>query len=134
MRGSEGRTDAVFEVSDMDLAGRLGTLKVNGRKVRTPELMPVVNPNKLVSPHSVPPKELLEEFGFGMIITNSYIIGRTEELRTAALAKGLHSMLDFDGLIMTDSGTFQSFIYGGNRNEHPVPDNVETIMQLKNSE
>ena len=34
------------------------------------------------------------------------------KLNPRAKAKGLHALLDFPGVIMTDSGTFQSHMYG----------------------
>ncbi|MCL5437098.1 MAG: tRNA guanosine(15) transglycosylase TgtA, partial [Candidatus Thermoplasmatota archaeon] len=55
--------------------------------------------------------ELVRKFGAKMLITNSYIIERDGELKRRAAAGGLHSLLDFDGPIMTDSGTFQSHVY-----------------------
>ena len=47
-----------------------------------------------------------------MVITNAYIIKKSPELRCKAEAAGLHSLIDFDGPIMTDSGTFQMHVYG----------------------
>ncbi|MBN1390698.1 MAG: tRNA guanosine(15) transglycosylase TgtA [Candidatus Thermoplasmatota archaeon] len=102
-----------FEVKVSDLAGRLGTYMVNGRRVHTPELMPVVNPNRMGVGSGVPPSELLESFGYAMIITNSYIIRRSERLSEEVQKRGLHGFLDYPGVIMTDSGTFQSYMYGG---------------------
>jgi len=78
------------------------------RNVETPTLMPVINPNLVV----ISPREMKERFGVEAIITNSYIIWKNKELKERALEIGLHKMLDFDGLIMTDSGTFQSYVYG----------------------
>jgi 7-cyano-7-deazaguanine tRNA-ribosyltransferase len=121
---SPGRSK--FEVEQWDLMGRRGLFEVNGRKVTTPELMPVVNPNKVGIDGSINPSELMDTFRFKMIITNSYIINRGEELRERALKEGLHRMLSFDGAIMTDSGTFQSYIYGGGSREVDV-DPLEII-------
>ncbi|MFO8052215.1 MAG: tRNA guanosine(15) transglycosylase TgtA [Thermoplasmatota archaeon] len=106
------RTGFNFEIKEMDLAGRTGELSLNGKKVTTPELMPVVNPNKYLKGEAVSPGELRDRFGFGMIITNSFIIRNTPQLREKIGDRGLHSFLDFPGLIMTDSGTFQSYVYG----------------------
>lgn len=108
---------STFEIEQCDLMGRRGSFKVNGRKVRTPELMPVVNPNKIDIPGAVTPRELKDRFRFNMIITNSYIINRGEDLKERAIEEGLHRMLSFDGVIMTDSGTFQSYMYGGGKKE-----------------
>ncbi|MCL2143467.1 MAG: tRNA guanosine(15) transglycosylase TgtA, partial [Methanomassiliicoccaceae archaeon] len=69
---------------------------------------PVINPK--IS--TVTARELYDEFGFRALITNSYIIRNSEDLRKKAQSDGLHSLLDFPGIIMTDSGTFQSHMYG----------------------
>ncbi|MGA1822175.1 MAG: tRNA guanosine(15) transglycosylase TgtA [Thermoplasmatota archaeon] len=116
-----------FEIRDCDLAGRCGILTVNGRKVKTPALMPVINPNTLRGEYAITPSELKSVFSFQMIITNSYIIRKSPKLMETALEKGLHSMLDFDGVIMTDSGTFQSYIYGSSRGEEVDVDPLEIV-------
>ncbi|WP_010477901.1 tRNA guanosine(15) transglycosylase TgtA [Thermococcus zilligii] len=100
-------TDFRFEVKARDAAGRIGKLTVNGKTIETPNIMPVINPKQLV----VTPKEL-REMGFGMVITNSYIIYRTPELRERALEVGIHKLLDYDGIIEVDSGSFQLLRYG----------------------
>jgi 7-cyano-7-deazaguanine tRNA-ribosyltransferase len=68
----------------------------------------VINPRLI----TIPPKELYEVFGFKGLITNSYIIRNYPALREKALDGKLHELLDFPGVIMTDSGTFQSHMYG----------------------
>ena len=70
--------------------------------------MPVINPNMIV----ISPREMKEKFGVEAIITNSYIIWKNRNLRERVLKEGIHNFLSFDGLIMTDSGTFQSHVYG----------------------
>ena len=98
---------AIFEILDKDAGGRIGRLRTPHGTVETPTVMPVINPNiQLISP-----KEM-RSFGAEILITNSYIIYRKEELRSVALEKGLHGLLDFDGPIMTDSGSFQLSVYG----------------------
>ena len=99
-----------FELRSHDGAGRIGRLTVPraGVTVETPALLPVVNPNVL----TIEPSRLHEEFGAEMLITNAYIIKRTDGIRERALEEGLHSMLEFDGAIMTDSGSFQLAAYG----------------------
>ena len=93
----------------MELRSRDGLARICKFKgVETPALMPVVNPNLIV----ISPAEMRERFGVQAIITNSYIIWKNRKLREKALKEGLHSMLDFPGLIMTDSGTFQQHVYG----------------------
>ncbi|ALV61711.1 archaeosine tRNA-ribosyltransferase type 1 / archaeosine tRNA-ribosyltransferase PUA domain [Thermococcus sp. 2319x1] len=97
-----------FEIKARDAAGRIGKIEVNGKKLETPAIMPVVNPKQLI----VTPKEL-KEMGFDVIITNSYIIYKDEELREKALEKGIHELLDYDGIVEVDSGSFQLMRYGG---------------------
>ena len=56
--------------------------------------------------------EELKECGAQGIITNSYIIYKNSEIKEIAEKKGVHGLLDWEGPIMTDSGTFQSHVYG----------------------
>jgi len=98
----------MFEMIERDGLARICRLEVRGKKMETPALLPVVNPRAA----SIEPKRLLEEFKFSGIITNAYIISRDDELKNEALEKGVHEMLGYDGMIMTDSGTFQEHIYG----------------------
>jgi len=97
-----------FEIRKRDAAGRIGRLKTRHGTVTTPTLLPVINPNKLI----ISPKEMKRLFGTEMVITNSYIIKKHDDLRSRALSEGVHKLIDFDGPIMTDSGTFQSYKYG----------------------
>jgi len=99
-----------FEVGRYDAAGRLGELTVPraGVTVETPALLPVVNPHV----QTIEPSTLASEFGAEILITNSYILHQSDELRDPALERGLHDLLDFSGAIMTDSGSFQLAEYG----------------------
>ena len=97
----------VFEIVNKDLLGRTGRLYTPHGVVDTPTVMPVINPNlRLIEPKD------LKRYGAQMLITNSYIIYRSDRFREDALKRGLHAMLDFDGPIMTDSGSFQLSVYG----------------------
>ena len=98
----------MFEIVRRDGLARLGRFETRSGILETPALLPVVNPK--IS--TVSPRELYDEFGFRAIITNSYIIKNNPPLKERAQAEGLHKMLDFPGVIMTDSGTFQSHMYG----------------------
>ena len=98
----------MFEIVRRDGLARIGKFTVGEKVVETPALLPVVNPKIC----TVPPRELHDRFGFNALITNSYIIRNTPALKEKAQAVGLHEMLDFPGVIMTDSGTFQSHMYG----------------------
>ena len=100
----------VFEVREYDAAGRRGELTVPraGVTVETPALLPVVNPHV----QTVHPRTLESTFGAQILITNSYILYGSEDLREPALEQGLHDLLEFSGAIMTDSGSFQLAEYG----------------------
>jgi 7-cyano-7-deazaguanine tRNA-ribosyltransferase len=89
------------------LVGRLEVPRADAT-IATPALLPVVNPNV----QTIDPARLGAEFGAQALITNAYIIRGTEDLRAAALDRGLHDWLGFDGPIMTDSGSFQLAEYG----------------------
>ncbi len=97
-----------FEIKDRDAAGRICKFTTKHGTVTTPNLMPVINPNKML----ITPKEMKKLFRTEMVITNSYIIYKDDKLREKALNDGVHKLIDFDGPIMTDSGTFQSYVYG----------------------
>ncbi len=97
----------MFEIRAKDGLGRIGRLLINGKAVETPALMPVINPRKA----EISPKEMQEQFGAQIIITNAYIIYHSA-LKEKALKKGIHNLLGFDGVIETDSGSFQLMNYG----------------------
>ncbi len=96
-----------MEIKTVDLAGRIGRLKINGKKVETPLILPVINPKK-----ETVPIDKMKELGVSGIITNSYLIWKDPKMRKIALEKGIHKMLGFDGFVMTDSGAFQLMQYG----------------------
>ncbi|MFQ5909121.1 MAG: tRNA guanosine(15) transglycosylase TgtA [Thermoplasmata archaeon] len=98
----------MLEVKKRDGLGRICLLDTAHGEIETPALAPVVNPNQM----TILPKEMKDKFGVSLIITNAYIIRSSPELKSEARNKGIHSLLDFDGPIMTDSGTFQSHVYG----------------------
>ena len=94
-----------FEVKESDLLGRIGTLRVGTKKLETPYMFPVIHPVSQI----VPTRDL-SSMGFDGLMTNSYIIysRRKEE----AIRQGIHKLLDFDGIFMTDSGGYQVLEYG----------------------
>ena len=55
----------------------------------------------------VTPKEL-KGMGVGALITNAYIFSQSNQYSERVREEGLHKLLDFDGVIMTDSGSFHS--------------------------
>jgi len=95
-----------FEIKERDLLARIGILETKSGKVETPLLLPVINP--AVQPIS--PKNMRKELGCKAIITNAYIIKK--HFKNKAKQKGIHKILDFNGVIMTDSGAYQILVYG----------------------
>ncbi len=96
-----------MELVHRDGLARIGKFKTGHGVIETPTVLPVINPNRI----TITPEEM-KSLGAQGIITNSYIIRRTDSLREKALRDGVHSLVSFDGPIMTDSGTFQSYVYG----------------------
>ncbi|MFW9828870.1 MAG: tRNA guanosine(15) transglycosylase TgtA [Candidatus Thorarchaeota archaeon] len=95
-----------WDVSDFDALGRIGNLTVNDKQMITPNLFPVVHPYKnILSPFD------LKKLGAQCIFTNAYIIYKNQNLREEFLKNGIHSHLNFDGIVATDSGAFQKYIY-----------------------
>ncbi len=99
--------NGTFEIIDRDGLARIGRFQTPHGVIETPGVMPVVNPNIIV----LTPTEM-KKLGMQSLITNSYIIRRSRDLSDRAVNEGVHSLVGFDGPIMTDSGTFQSFVYG----------------------
>ena len=95
-----------FEIKEKDLLARIGKLKTKSGTVETPLLFPVINPS--IQP--ITPKRLREEFGFEAVITNAYILKK--RYQNKPIEEGLHKFLDFDGVVMTDSGAYQILVYG----------------------
>ena len=96
----------MFEVLAEDLLGRIGRLKIRNKQAETPLFLPVINPIT----QSISAKWMKENLRAEAVITNAYIIFK--RLREKALEEGVHRILDFDGIIMTDSGGYQVLEYG----------------------
>lgn len=94
----------MFEIKAKDMRGRVGVLKTKHGDIKTPNLMPVIHPRKQTVN--------VKEYGADIVITNAYLIYKDEELSKKALDVGLHELINFDGPIMTDSGSFQLSVYG----------------------
>ncbi len=98
----------MFELVRRDGLARICRLDTPHGTLETPALLPVINPRNV----TISPREMYDEFGVKALITNSYIIRNDVKIHDEALRDGLHALLDFPGVIMTDSGTFQSHMYG----------------------
>ena len=95
----------MFEVKATDLAGRIGRLKTRKGEIETPYLLPVIHPaSQTIS------VDTISNIGFPAVITNAYLT--MKHFGDEAKEKGIHSIIDFDGIIMTDSGGYQILEYG----------------------
>ena len=95
-----------FEVVARDGCARLGKLHTAHGLLETPALLPVINPNI----RTIEPREMWDRYGIQGLITNSYIIWKHDDLKQHAVEKGGHDLLNFPGVVMTDSGPFQSYV------------------------
>ncbi len=93
----------MFEVRKTDLAGRIGRISTAHGEVETPAFVPVVHPIK----QAISPAEL-RKMGFDLVITNAYIARK----KYGEQAGSIHSIINFDGAVMTDSGGYQVLRYG----------------------
>jgi 7-cyano-7-deazaguanine tRNA-ribosyltransferase len=107
-----------FEVRYTDLAGRIARLETPHGVIETPAFVPVVHPVH----QSVSPK-FLKSLGFDAIITNAYIA--LEHYGDIARKRGIHGIVNFDGVVMTDSGGYQVLEYGS------INVNASTIAQFE---
>jgi len=76
----------------------------------------------------MPPRRMMEEFRCRVLITNAYIIkkhfGDDPELE-------VHRLLDYDGVVATDSGAYQILVYGG---VETTPDEIIAYQKRINSD
>jgi 7-cyano-7-deazaguanine tRNA-ribosyltransferase len=116
--------DMSFELRNRDILGRIGRLKTRSRTVETPAFMPVINPLYQV----IPPRRMREEFGCDIVITNSYIIRKNFGDQSGL---DVHRLLDYDGVVVTDSGAYQILVYGG---VEVSPDEIVRFQQRLGSD
>jgi 7-cyano-7-deazaguanine tRNA-ribosyltransferase len=98
-----------FEVIDVDALARIGRINLNNKDFITPNLLPVIHPFKNI----ISTKELTN-MGVKGLFTNAYIIYQNKQLRNEIIVKGVHKFFNFTGVIATDSGAFQQYMYSNN--------------------
>jgi 7-cyano-7-deazaguanine tRNA-ribosyltransferase len=92
----------MFELLDRDAAARLGKWTVGKHAITTPNIALVINPNRL----PVSCTELKRDFKADLIITNAYIISRSQQ-HLDFETRGIQEVLGWQGPVYTDSGTYQ---------------------------
>ena len=90
----------MFEIKHRDGAGRIGIIRYKNKKLETPLLLPVINPYK-----NILPIDTIKKYRINAIITNAYILYRKK------FDGDIHKFLNFDGIIETDSGSYQMMHY-----------------------
>jgi len=95
----------MFSIKEIDLQGRIGLIETPKGNIETPAFFPVIHPIRQTIP-----TEIIRNIGFESVMTNSYIMFK--EKSQEVIEKGIHSFIDFDGPIMTDSGGYQVLEYG----------------------
>jgi 7-cyano-7-deazaguanine tRNA-ribosyltransferase len=111
-----------YEITDIDALGRIGKLIINDKEMITPNLFPVVHPYRNILNLSD-----IKNLGAQCVFTNAYIIYQNPEIRELVLKGGIHKHLNFDGIIATDSGAFQKYMY--NKTDFEL--NAETIEKFQ---
>ena len=92
-----------YEIKDVDLAGRIAKLRTAHGVLETPYLLPVIDPSR-----QEVELDFLREHGFNAFITNAYLFYR----RNKGKVRSIHQSLNWNNIIMTDSGGYQVLIYG----------------------
>lgn len=104
-----------FQVTTHDKAARTGRLSLPHGSIDTPELMPVAT-KATVKALS---QEELHELGAQLLICNTYHLMLQPTADSIAELGGLHSFMNWDKPLVTDSGGFQAFSLGLGK-EHAV--------------
>ncbi|MFW9781315.1 MAG: tRNA guanosine(15) transglycosylase TgtA [Candidatus Heimdallarchaeota archaeon] len=95
-----------FELVNSDALARIGRISLNHKELITPNLLPVIHPlRNLISTKD------LSKMGIKALFTNAYTLYQNYDQRNAVLIKGIHDYLNFQGLVATDSGAFQQYMY-----------------------
>ena len=95
-----------FELYETDVLGRIGKIEIDEKSMITPNLFPVIHPFE----NLLTPKQL-NEIGAEAIFTNAFILYQNKDQRENLLKNGIHKFLDYKGIIATDSGAFQQYMY-----------------------
>ena len=92
-----------FKIEATDSRARAGVLTVNTKKVLTPTFMPVATKGAVKST----PHELLDKTS--VLLANTYHLYLRPGANTVNELGGLHKFMNWNGVILTDSGGFQGW-------------------------
>jgi len=94
-----------FRVAATHGRARCGELLVRGRATPTPAFMPVATQGTLKGIAG----GRLVDLGFRALLANTYHLSLRPGEETVRALGGLHRFMDYDGIVLTDSGGFQVF-------------------------
>ena len=94
-----------------DTSARSGTLVINDKIVKTPVFMPVGTYGAVKGLMT----SEIQNIGFNLILANTYHMFLRPGVDVLKKSKGLHEFMNWDGLILTDSGGFQIYSLKGLR-------------------
>jgi len=90
---------------------RLGTLKTAHGIIHTPFFMPIATKGSVKALRT----EDLKKLGAEIILSNTYHLFFKPGMQILKKAKGIHGLMDWHLPVLTDSGGYQVFSLGGNK-------------------
>ena len=103
--------DFTIDATCLESSARSGTLLINNQKIKTPVFMPVGTYGAV---KTLMPNEIAS-IGYNLILANTYHMFLRPGVEILKKSKGLHNFMNWDGLILTDSGGFQIYSLKGLR-------------------
>ena len=103
--------DFKIDAQCKDTSARSGTLVINDKIVKTPVFMPVGTYGAVKGLMT----SEIQNIGFNLILANTYHMFLRPGVDVLKKSKGLHEFMNWDGLILTDSGGFQIYSLKGLR-------------------
>ena len=103
--------DFKIDAQCKDTSARSGTLVINDKIVKTPVFMPVGTYGAVKGLMT----SEVQNMGFNLILANTYHMFLRPGVDVLKKSKGLHEFMNWDGLILTDSGGFQIYSLKGLR-------------------
>ncbi len=94
-------------------AARCGALRTAHGVLQTPFFMPVATQGTIKHASS----EDIRRLGSGILLSNTYHLMLRPGEKAVKKLGGLHTLMDWQGAILTDSGGFQVFSLGADRNK-----------------
>lgn len=98
----------MWSIEKWDGLAKIGKFSAKEKSIITPALFPVVDPFK----KEVSIDELKNKFGFDQVISSAYLMSKRMGEKKISEYPKMHDYLNFDGLIMMDSGAYQVMLYG----------------------